>query len=712
MATAGSIVVDLLMRTGSFETDTDRASKKVKKLGKDSSDSAAQVGAAFGKIGGAVAGGLTVATVAVVNWTRQMVNASTELSKLSQLSGTSDQVFQRMAAGAATVGIQQDKLADIFKDTQDKLGDFYSTGGGAMKDFFDQIAPKVKLTAESFRNLSGPEVLQKYYKALEDAGASQADMVFYMEAIASDSAMLAPLLAKNGEGFRKWGDEAQRVGAILDGKTLAAMKEVKEQSNQMDLAFQGLKTQIATELLPQFRNMVDLLSDESTAKAFGSVAKGAAWLAGELANGTVQIVDFIKRVGDLRNIDAGGSVGAAGDRALNDRLGTLNDQIANAKSLMNAAPFEWTREQNRKLLEQYRKQRKEITDELARREKSREAEESFRGVTSSVNSTARIATPGSFRAVLEDKGAESAAKRLAEALKAANEQLDRQITLYGDASEMSKVAYEIQFGALQGIDKAAQTALLSNAALLDMLGNIDEANEILAEDAERFAAAFDSMFGLDDEAISAAAEVFSEWTAAADQAARNMQSTFADFLFDPFKDGLGGMVTGFGKAIQRMLAEAASAKIFEMIGGWATGYSGTGAGWINAIGGLLGGKRAGGGPVAAGGMYQVGEGNRPELLTSGNSTYLIPGDAGRVVPITSGIRHDGVAGPARLQAATITQQFHVNGNPDDRTMQMMKQAAMEGARMGHQMAAMDVASGRGPISESLGGKWTTNRKVG
>lgn len=682
MSTAGSIVVDLLMRTGSFETDTDRASKKVKKLGKDSSDSAAQIGGAFGKVGGAVAGGLTVATVAVVNWTRQLVNASTELGKLSQLSGTSDQTFQRLAAGASTVGIQQEKLADIFKDTQDKLGDFYSTGGGAMKDFFEQIAPRVNLTADAFRNLSGPEVLQKYYKALEDAGASQADMVFYMEAIASDSAMLAPLLANNGEGFRKWGAEAERAGAILDGKTLAAMKEVKEQSNQMDIAFQGLKTQIATELLPQFRNMVDLLADEGTTQAFVSVAKGAAWLAGELANGTVEIVEFIKKVMDLREIDTGGALGDAGDRALVSRLATLNDQIANTKGLIESAPFELTKERNRKTLEEYRRERKQITDELARREVSRDAANSFRGVSSSVSTTARIVTPGDFRPTADpakDKTGENAAKRLAEALKSANEQMDRQIALYGDVSELSRVTYEIQHGGLQGIDQAAQSALLSSASLLDMLGNIDEAQAIMAEDAQKFADAFQSMFGIGDDEGSSVADTFSQFSAYADQAARNMQDSFADFLFDPFAEGLGGMVEGFAKAIQRMLAEAAAANIFKMVGSWASGYSGAGSSWINAIGGAISanGQRAGGGSVAGEGLYRVGEGGRPELFKQGGKAYLIPGEAGSIVPITAGMSTSGVSGgggPVEVNTyVTVTDggaQVSSSGSSDRMAQQM------------------------------------------
>ncbi|WP_312681063.1 hypothetical protein [Stenotrophomonas chelatiphaga] len=652
MATAGSIVVDLLMRTGSFETDADRAAKQVKKLGKDSSDSAAQVGAAFGKIGGVVAGGLTVATVAVVNWTRQLVVASAEVEKLSRLSGTSEQTFQRLAAGASTVGIQQDKLGDIFKDTQDKLGDFLSTGGGAMKDFFEQIAPRVNLTADAFRNLSGPEVLQKYYKALEDAGASQADMVFYMEAIASDSAMLAPLLANNGEGFRKWGAEAERVGAILDGPTIAAMKEVKDQSNQMDLAFQGLRSEVATQLLPQFRDLVQLLGAEDTKRAFTSIAGFAADIAGEMANGVVQIASFITRFREMRRLDGAGDADLAGasEDALNQKIGELG-AVRRAMLAAEGDNERTAKESQRLMLEMQRVQR-----ELTRRYKAENAAENFKGVTGSVDSTGRIIKPqeaGSFRATVaadKDKTGENAAKRLAEALKSANQQLERQIALYGDASELSRVTYEIQFGGLKGVDEASQSALRSGASLLDMLGNIDEAEAIMAEDAQRFADAFNSMLGRSDEASE---EHFSQISTYADQAARNMQDAFADFLFDPFSDGLGGMVDSFADAIKRMAAEAAAAQIFERLGSWASSYSGAGSSLINAIGGAFGakGNRAGGGPAAGYDPYRVGEGGRPELFEQGGKTYLIPGDAGTVRPITAGrsLNGPGAGGAGALQ---------------------------------------------------------------
>lgn len=47
------------------------------------------------------------------------------------------------------------------------------------------------------------------------------------------------------------------------------------------------------------------------------------------------------------------------------------------------------------------------------------------------------------------------------------------------------------------------------------------------------------------------------------QAAHNMQTAFADFLFDPFKDGLDGMAVNFLKVIKRMAADAAAASIME-----------------------------------------------------------------------------------------------------------------------------------------------------
>ena len=64
------------------------------------------------------------------------------------------------------------------------------------------------------------------------------------------------------------------------------------------------------------------------------------------------------------------------------------------------------------------------------------------------------------------------------------------------------------------------------------------------------------------------------------QAARNIQDAFADFLFDPFKDGVGGMLESFGVAVRRMIANAVAANLGQLL------FGDIGKG--NGIGGLVG----------------------------------------------------------------------------------------------------------------------------
>jgi TP901 family phage tail tape measure protein len=59
-----------------------------------------------------------------------------------------------------------------------------------------------------------------------------------------------------------------------------------------------------------------------------------------------------------------------------------------------------------------------------------------------------------------------------------------------------------------------------------------------------------------------------------------------------------------------------------------TSYTGGGRDFSPTTGGNR--ARGGGGPVMAGVGYRVGEGNRPELLTTPSGLFLVPGDAGRM----------------------------------------------------------------------------------
>jgi phosphate uptake regulator len=253
----GVLTLDLVAKTGNFVEGMTKAERASDKWRKNVQKNAAMAGKAMVALSGAAATALTAMTV-------QTVRAAGEITRLSQVAGTSTQEFQRYSAGANAMGIQQEKLADIFKDTSDKVGDFLQTGGGALADFFENIAPKVGVTAEQFRDLSGPQALGLYVSSLEKANVSQNEMTFFMEAIASDATLLLPLLKNNAEGFTLFGDAAERAGAILSEDIIRQSQELRASMFLLTQQFDGAKIKLSSALIPILNDFVDVLSTTTT----------------------------------------------------------------------------------------------------------------------------------------------------------------------------------------------------------------------------------------------------------------------------------------------------------------------------------------------------------------------------------------------------------------------------------------------------------------
>jgi len=242
----------------------------------------------------AAAAAITAAGAALVSFTRSAADGAAKIQNLSRLANASAEEFQRFAYAAKTVGLEQEKVADILKDVNDKIGDFRATGGGAMADFFENIAPKVNVTAEAFRNLSGPQALQLYYDSLQKAGASQADMTFYMEALANDATALIPLLRDGGAALRKFGDEAQRAGAVLSDADRAKLVEVRNIFLRFSAVLEGIKNQIAVSVAPVIAELADKFQTGAIdARKFGEWTFEA--MRG-IAVGAAQVIDVFQRL--------------------------------------------------------------------------------------------------------------------------------------------------------------------------------------------------------------------------------------------------------------------------------------------------------------------------------------------------------------------------------------------------------------------------------
>ncbi|MGP3725933.1 tail tape measure protein [Cereibacter sphaeroides] len=249
------------------------------------------LGAAAKAFGALSAIGATVGT-AMTAIVAPTARAANEISRLSQVAGTTPAALQRWSAGAKTVGIEQEKLADILKDVNDKVGDFLSTGGGPMKDFFEQIAPRVGVTAEQFRKLSGPDALQLYVTSLQRAGLAQSEMTFYMEAIASDSTLLLPLLRDNGAEMERLGAAASSLGAVLGDDAVEALRRAHLALGDVSTALQGARDRMAAELAPAVEAMaVAFTNSMREGGALRTVLDGLGGVAASAVQGIASLAD-------------------------------------------------------------------------------------------------------------------------------------------------------------------------------------------------------------------------------------------------------------------------------------------------------------------------------------------------------------------------------------------------------------------------------------
>ncbi|KXZ72128.1 hypothetical protein [Acinetobacter venetianus] len=246
----GTLTLDLVAKIGNFVGPINDAESKVSKSFSKMRDSVNQ----YGLIAVSAAAGATTALIAMANTMAQQNN---ELERFAYLAQTSVGEFQKVAVGAQMMGIEMDKLGDIFKDWNERSGDFLTTGGGPLVDFMEQVAVKtekgadgaMKLAKELSR-LSGPESMGLFVKKMEEANLSQDQMSFQMESMASDSTLLLPLLKNNAEGFRLWGEAAERAGIVMNEQTLQASRELQVQTKMLDMQYEGLKNSLLSAVIP------------------------------------------------------------------------------------------------------------------------------------------------------------------------------------------------------------------------------------------------------------------------------------------------------------------------------------------------------------------------------------------------------------------------------------------------------------------------------
>jgi major membrane immunogen (membrane-anchored lipoprotein) len=576
-----------------------------------------------------------LSTAGAVGFARSIIN---DLDKLGDLSKTTGLAVNQLA-GLGFAAKQSGSDLDSVAGAVSKL----SVNIGKDADKFRQLGITAKDPLEAFKQMA--DVLIAIKDPQERAAVANA-------AFGKSWQEIMPLLLEGGAAIGRMTAEGERASGVTKEMTEAADK-LNDQLNFMKTRVVGVATSIVGDFLPAMNSALDKLQKASVS---GSIFSFFTASSSEEADAEATIGSLKEKVAALKKTREELTAPTLANKINNTLLGSLlSGGVSDVKTLDNQI---FAIEKKIAYLSSLTKKADELQNA---------------GAEGKAPSKSSIAT------FLGNVDAKAAADRDKSAIQSLRDRLaaTQQLT------ELEKVGNDIREGKYRDISVSGKQQLLILAAQIDSTRDLNQAEKDQAEaqkkateegvsrfkaleeagaavyeatrtDAQKYA---DEVIRLNDllaqgaisqetynvalqktqdeyiKAANKASETSDEMSQYAIQAARNMQTSFAQFLFDPFEKGLGGMLTGFLDVMRRMAAEAASRKIFESLFG-VTGKSGDqgllGSVFNSAISSLFGVKKFASGGSFGGGLRLVGE-SGPELEVTGPSRIYNAADTQRML---------------------------------------------------------------------------------
>jgi hypothetical protein len=309
---AEQLNIILAARDREFAKAMDANARRVERFAQKSKKELSSTGKAFDMLGASMKG---LAVGAAFAFTVKAIDNATkmavELTNISRVAGVSTTRFQELAFASKSFGVNQEKLSDILKDVNDKFGDYYTTGAGPLADFFENIAPKIGITADAFKGLSSSDALQLYVKSLEDANVSQAEMTFYMEALAGDATLLAPLFQNGGAALDEFSAAARSAGAVIDKDLIAKTVKLREKFDQV---MTSMSSKLGAFVMEYVVGMNAMINPDDDAK-FEAAAQARLVAFNKVSTAQQKLMDIESKPKDRRGDTPADNARAALDAA-------------------------------------------------------------------------------------------------------------------------------------------------------------------------------------------------------------------------------------------------------------------------------------------------------------------------------------------------------------------------------------------------------------
>lgn len=245
MATAGSIVVDLLMRTGSFETDSKRAEQRMKQMSREVDQTIGRFKALAATAIGF--GSLGVALKSATSYMSEMGNAA-------QRTSVSVKVFTELNFAAERASLSQGELERVLRRSTEAINHAIK-GGSKQAEALDKLgisaydaAGNIKTADIMLRDMS-----EKFSKL--EPGARKTGLVIDLFGQQLGQKVI-PLLNSGADGLDDMAAKARSLGLVIDEEAAQAAADFEDNINDLKKASHGLTVTLTSELIPAVTSLI------------------------------------------------------------------------------------------------------------------------------------------------------------------------------------------------------------------------------------------------------------------------------------------------------------------------------------------------------------------------------------------------------------------------------------------------------------------------
>lgn len=572
MANLAKLVVNLEAQTANYQRKLDAANRKLSGFAKKQKSQLALISKGWGQLKTVVAGYLGLRTArAFASLVSGAAEAADSLAKQADILGIATEKLAAYQLGARIAGSDNNALEKGMRRLQKAISD-----GADGLSTYTRAFGKLKLDPAELKRLTPDQQFEKLAEAFTHLETQTDKVSVAYDIFGGRNVALLKLLDEVGSNMRGLEEDTKRWGIALNRTDAAKIEEARDQIERAKTAVQGLATQFALKLAPAITEIADRFADAASSSDGFFASIGAAIAAGtsNLSKRREEILKDIKLYQKLLDIQKKLTFGFGQEGSittgLKSRIYTLQKEL-------------------------------ELTDDAIKKQKELARQQTITADLISEIIVDPLEVTDSTKASFErqKKAIDTLAKHFVDA--------------YATAEQ--KVAEELAKFDLVANLTVNGKLIFSEDEQRRIREQINDALTVTEIDPKEFGPLERTKSLLDG--IKTLADEMEEYQK---QAARNIQDAWAEFFFDPFEDGLKGLLNSFIDTIKRMYANQLAAQL-------ASNFSSSGNGLFSFFGGLFGGGRASGGPVSAGQTYLVGE-KGPEFFTPGTSGNIVGAGTG------------------------------------------------------------------------------------